>query len=105
MLRRFDSLPERTAVVALAFACQCQAGEPAATRPQPQPLEEVVVTGSLLEQDATELSPLLTTLTREQIRQSGMTTVADALRALPADNSGSLPTAYSGGSAAGASGV
>jgi iron complex outermembrane receptor protein len=91
-------------VLVLAFPCgslasDLEEGEPARS------LEEVVVTGTLLREAESELSSPLITITKEQIRESGMTTVTDVVRALPADNSGSLPTAYTGGFAIGAAGV
>lgn len=68
-------------------------------------LEEVVVTGSLVRrQDLITPSPV-TVISAQQIQESGLTTVSDVVRSLSADNSGTIPTAFGGGFAAGASGV
>jgi iron complex outermembrane recepter protein len=41
-------------------------------------------------------------MTAEDIAHSGLTTVADVIRTISADNSGTLPTAFPGAFAAGA---
>lgn len=66
-------------------------------------VETVVVTGSLLHNQETP-SPV-TVISREQIENASQTTVADVVRSLSSDNSGTVPTAFTGGFAAGASGV
>jgi iron complex outermembrane recepter protein len=70
-----------------------------------EPLEEVIVTGSLLPTSESESDAPVVVIGAEQIRRSGLTTVSDVVRSLTADNSGSLPTAFTGASALGASGV
>jgi iron complex outermembrane receptor protein len=65
-------------------------------------VETVVVTGTLLHQETP--SPV-TVITKEQIENSSLTTVSDVIRSVTADNSGTIPTAFTGGFAAGASGV
>src|SRR5882672_9060059 len=47
----------------------------------------------------------VTTFTAEQIQQTGLTTISDVVRTISADNSGTLPTAFGIGFAAGAAGV
>jgi iron complex outermembrane receptor protein len=68
-------------------------------------LKEIVVTGSMLKRTDIETESPVTTFTAEQIQQTGLTTIADVVRTIPADNSGTLPTAFGIGFAAGASGV
>jgi len=68
-----------------------------------QKIETVVVTGTMLQRPQSE-SPV-TVLTSDQIQASGLTSTADVLRALSADNSGTIPTAFGNGFAAGSSGV
>jgi iron complex outermembrane receptor protein len=70
-----------------------------------RPKEEVIITGSMLPQTQTQPQPPATSFSAEQIRESGSTTAADFIRSLPADNSGSLSTAFVGGFAIGGSGV
>lgn len=69
-------------------------------------VEEIIVTGSLIKQriDAETPAPV-TTLTAKRLTEEGITTVADAVRSISADNSGTVPTAFSNGFASGASGV
>ncbi|MBS0422068.1 MAG: TonB-dependent receptor [Proteobacteria bacterium] len=69
------------------------------------PMTEVVVTGSMLRRTDTETESPVTTLTSEDIQKSGLTTIADVVRTVSADNSGTIPTAFGAGFAAGASGV
>lgn len=69
------------------------------------PMTEVVVTGSMLRRTDTETESPVTTLTAEDIQKSGLTTIADVVRTVSADNSGTIPTAFGAGFAAGASGV
>lgn len=78
----------------------------AATTTPPQPtVGEVVVTGSLFRRTTVETASPVTTLSSEQIKAAGITTISDAIRSLSADNSGSIPTAFGNGFAAGSSGV
>jgi iron complex outermembrane receptor protein len=68
-------------------------------------LESVTVTGSLLRRTDSETPSPVTVISAEDIQQSGLTTVADVVRSISADNSGSIPTAFGNGFAAGSSGV
>ncbi len=81
-------------------------GAQTAPAPAPQPrLEEVVVTGSLIRREDIVTPSPVTVISAEEIRSSGLTTVTDVVRAISADNSGTIPTAFGLGFAAGASGV
>jgi iron complex outermembrane recepter protein len=64
----------------------------------------VVVTGTLF-RTRTETAAPVTVLTARKIAVEGITNVTDAVRSIPADNSGTLPNAFSGAFATGASGV
>jgi iron complex outermembrane receptor protein len=91
-----------------AFAASAQtAPAPAAQQAAPadNEVEAVVVTGSLLRRTDTETPSPVTVQTNAQLQQRGITSVADAIRTLAADNSGSIPTAFGNGFAAGSSGV
>ena len=68
-------------------------------------LQTITVTGSAIPRIDTETSSPVTVITAVQIERSGLTTVSDVVRAVSADNSGSIPNAFSNGFAAGASGV
>jgi iron complex outermembrane receptor protein len=97
------SLP---ALLAFAFATNANAQRtPSAAAPADKELTEIVVTGSLLHRTELETESPVTTFTAEQIQQTGLTTVADVIRTISADNSGTIPNAFGLGFAAGASGV
>lgn len=66
---------------------------------------EVVVTGSLFRRTNVETPSPVTVMNAEQIRRTANTTIADVVRSIAADNSGTVPTAFSDGFAAGSSGV
>jgi iron complex outermembrane receptor protein len=68
-------------------------------------LQEVVVTGSYIPRTDAETASPVAIITSADIEHSGLTSVADVVRTLSADNSGSLPTAFNGAFAAGASGI
>ena len=68
-------------------------------------IETVVVTGSMLRRTDTETASPVTIVTRDQITNAGLTSTSDVVRSLTADSSGTIPTAFSAGFAAGASGV
>jgi iron complex outermembrane receptor protein len=68
-------------------------------------LTEVVVTGSLLRRTDVETESPVTVFTAEQIQKAGLTTISDVVRSISADNSGTIPTAFGVGFAAGSSGV
>src|ERR1700693_3832154 len=92
----------RSALLCTACALAASFGIPALADDQNQ-VETVVVTGTMLHQTVTP-SPV-TVISREQIDQSSLTTITDVIRAVSADNSGTIPTGFTGGFAAGASGV
>jgi iron complex outermembrane receptor protein len=78
-------------------------GDGAAT-PQPA-LESIVVTGSNLRRTDTEISSPVTSISAAEIAKSGQKTIADVIRSVSADNSGTLTQNFSGAMAGGASGV
>jgi iron complex outermembrane receptor protein len=67
--------------------------------------DEIVVTGSLFRRTSSETSSPVTVLSSESLQRRGINNVADAVRSLAADNSGSIPTAFSGGFGQGAASV
>jgi len=68
-------------------------------------LQTVIITGSYIPRTSAETPSPVTTITAADIEHSGLTTVADIVRTVSADNSGTLPTAFPGAFAAGASGI
>jgi len=81
---------------------QAPADQPAA---QDNQVEAVVVTGSLLRRTDTATPSPVQVQTSQELKAQGITTVADAIRSLSADNSGSVPAAFGNGFAAGSTGV
>jgi iron complex outermembrane receptor protein len=92
--------------LALAAACNVQAQDKTApdTKDQAQ-LGTITVTGSALPRTDTETPSPVIVIDAVAIKRSGLTTVADVVRSISADNSGTIPTAFSVGFAAGSSGV
>jgi iron complex outermembrane receptor protein len=77
-----------------------------AAPPAEAPSEEaIVVTGSLLRRINTETPSPVTVLTGEALARRGLTNAADAVRSLSADNSGSIPSAFTGGFGQGSAAV
>src|SRR5215469_13327341 len=68
-------------------------------------LQTITVTGSALPRVDTETPSPVTVISAQQIARSGFTTVSDVVRSISADNSGSIPNAFTAGFAAGSSGV
>jgi iron complex outermembrane receptor protein len=71
----------------------------------PKPVARVEVTGSNIRRAEAETASSVQTVNRADIERSGKTTVAELLQTLAVDNSGSVPTTFGGGFAAGASGI
>ena len=66
---------------------------------------DIVVTGSLFRRANTETASPVTVLTTENLQRAGITNVADAVRSISADNSGSIPTAFAAGFGSGSAAV
>jgi iron complex outermembrane receptor protein len=95
----------RWAIVAATICSTATAQGQQAATDSTETLQTVIVTGSMLRRTATETESPVTILSEVDIQRSGLTTVSDVVRTLSADNSGSVPTAFGVGFAAGASGV
>lgn len=87
-----------SALLVIAFATNATAQTTAAAAPADKELTEIVVTGSLLHRTDIETESPVTVFTAEQIQQTGLTTIADVIRTVSADNSGTIPTAFGLGS-------
>ena len=82
------------------------AAQPQASQEQQaKQLQTITVTGSALPRVDVETPSPVTVITAAQIERSGLKTVSDVVRAISADNSGSIPTSFTAGFAAGSSGV
>lgn len=68
------------------------------------PANEIVVTGTLFRTKVETAAPV-TVLSAQTIQKQGIVTVSDAIRSISADNSGTLPPAFPGAFAFGATGV
>ena len=68
-------------------------------------LDTIVVTGSYIRRTNTESPSPVTTIDADQIAKSGLNSIADVIRTVSADNSGTLSQAFSGAMAGGADGV
>src|ERR1700681_3989127 len=89
------------AILLAAHAAPVAAQTPAGTQPSSPKLEEVVVTGSLVRREDLITPSPVTVISAEDIENSGMTTITDVVRSISADNSGTIPTAFGLGFAAG----
>lgn len=90
---------------ATAFGNAAAQTEPTPESKAPVQLNTIEVTGSALPRHDTETPAPVIVIRAEDIKRSGLTTVADVVRTISADNSGTLPTAFTAGFAAGSSGV
>ncbi|HET6552580.1 MAG TPA: TonB-dependent receptor [Dyella sp.] len=72
---------------------------------QAKQLQTITVTGSAVPRIDVETPSPVTVITAAQIERSGLKTVSDVVRAISADNSGSIPSAFTAGFAAGSAGV
>lgn len=71
-----------------------------------QPLEEIIVTGSIIRRAETATASPITVLSDEQLDIRGINTIADAIQLLPANNAGTVNQSWSSfGFSAGASAV
>ncbi len=104
----------RRALTTLAFAICCAASiaayaQQAPPGPQgnqgPQPLPEVVITGSLISRTDIETPSPVQVLNAKDLAQSGYTDVSDILRNLSANGASTLSQSFGFAFAAGASGV
>ncbi|MGB9430073.1 MAG: Plug domain-containing protein [Gammaproteobacteria bacterium] len=68
-------------------------------------LGKIMVTGTAIPRTGIETPSPVTVITAQQIQESGLTTIADVVRSLSADNSGTIPLAFTAGFANGSSGV
>ena len=97
--------PAAGAVFAQTAAPQDQQTAQQAAPQNAKQLQTITVTGSALPRVDTETPSPVTVITAQDIARSGYTTISDVVRSVSADNSGTIPNAFTNGFAAGASGV
>ena len=68
-------------------------------------MQKIEITGSAIRRTDAESPSPVQIINRESIQQSGLQSVSDVIRAISADNSGSIPNAFGTGFAAGSAGV
>ena len=103
MSTKYPSLAAGRQCAALGFLIMLFAA--AAALASEDELETIVVTGSYLRLTATETPSPVQVISAEEIQKSGKDTIADVIRGVSADNSGTLTQNFSGALAGGASGV
>src|SRR3569833_617142 len=91
-----------------AFAQAQTAAPPPAPAPTDQATDatppDIVVTGTLFRSTRDTVSPI-TTLSAENLDKAGITNIADAVRSISTDNTGSVPSAFANGFGSGGAGV
>ena len=80
-------------------------GPPAGAQQPNSTLETIVVTGSYIRRTNSESPSPVTTIDADFIEKSGLNSIADVIKTVSADNSGTLSQAFSGAMAGGADGV
>ncbi len=80
-------------------------GPPAPSAESTTTLQTIVVTGSYIRRTNAESPSPVTTIDSDQIAKSGLNSIADVIKTVSADNSGTLTQAFSGAMAGGADGV
>jgi iron complex outermembrane receptor protein len=102
-----EVLKASSALLAPLLALALAAPQPASAQSasdKANTVQEVVVTGTMFRTKRESASPL-TVMTDASLADAGITTTSDAIRSISADNSGTIPTAFGIGFAAGSSGV
>src|ERR1700722_6044095 len=87
------------------FAAPDTQGPPPGAAGSGATLDTIVVTGSYIRRINAESPSPVTTIDADQIEKSGLNSIADVIRTVSADNSGTLSQAFSGAMAGGADGV
>src|SRR5579883_2960322 len=77
----------------------------AAGEDKPDSLAPIIVTGSYIRRTNVESPSPITTIDADEIAKSGLNSLADVIKTVSADNSGTLSQAFSGAMAGGADGV
>ena len=106
MKLRMKSMPVAILQVIASGALSVATLTPAMAQQQAgEPVQRVVVTGSLISRTDTETAAPVQVITAADIQRSGKTSVAELLQDMAANGAGTLGTGFSGAFANGASGV
>jgi iron complex outermembrane receptor protein len=97
-IRRLFAGGGAVGLVLLALPAQAQEAAP-------KPIARVEVTGTNIRRSEAETSSSVIAVNRADIERSGKNSVAELLQTLAVDNSGSVPSSFGNGFAAGASGI
>ena len=92
--RTISAAVRRTLLVAAAAAGALPASQVFA---QEQPLEEVIVTGSILRRTDAETPSPVTVISAESLEERGINTVSEALQRLSANNAGTIQAGWNTG--------
>jgi iron complex outermembrane recepter protein len=90
-------------VLGVGFATMLANGP--AVAQQAQKVEKIEVTGSNIKRTEVETASPVQIITREDIERTGKQSIQEVLRGITGDNQGSIPTAFTGGFAAGSSAI
>lgn len=104
-LRRIFAGGGAVGLLSVGFPLLAASPHAAAQEAAPKPVARVEITGSNIRRAQAETASSVQTVNRADIERSGKTTVAELLQTLAVDNSGSVPSNFGGGFAAGASGI
>lgn len=93
------------AALGLGVAVTLAASGSALAQTQPQKIEKIEVTGSNIKRVDTETVAPVEIISREQIERTGLATVAEVLRNIPANSGGSFGESFTNSFAPGAAGI
>jgi iron complex outermembrane receptor protein len=103
--RAIRALAAAAVLAAAGFAAPASAQQQGTSASSTAPLQEVVVTGSLIKRTDTETPSPVQVITDQDLKNSGYTQVSDVLRNLAANGQGTLNQGFTQAFAAGASGI
>ena len=103
--RAIRALAAAAALAVAGFAAPVSAQQQGTSTSSTAPLQEVVVTGSLIKRTDTETPSPVQVITDQDLKNSGYTQVSDVLRNLAANGQGTLNQGFTEAFAAGASGI
>ena len=94
---RTVSVAVRRALLAAAFAASALPSSQVLAQGTDEPLEEVIVTGSILRRTDAETPSPVTVISSEQLEERGINTVAEAIQRLSANNAGTIQQGWNTG--------
>jgi iron complex outermembrane receptor protein len=88
-----------------AMAATVAVSSPVWAQQTGQPMETVVVTGTMFQRQNYDTPSPIQVIGADQIQKSGLTSMADVLQNIPDNNSGAVTSSFTGALAFGGSGV